>query len=47
MDIFLFAAQLLGLIMFLVGVEVASQMQVKMLKKKNENYKLPFTTEIL
>ena len=34
MDIFLFAVQLLGLIMFLVDVEVASQMQVKMLKEK-------------
>ena len=43
MDISLFAAQLPGLVMFLVDVEVASQMLVKMLqerrrrKKKNIN----------
>ena len=34
MDICLFAAQLLGLVMFLVDVEVASQMLVKMLQEK-------------
>ena len=34
MDICLFAALLLGLVMFLVDVEVASQMQVKMLQEK-------------
>lgn len=34
MDIYLFAAQLLGLVMFLVDVEVASQMLVKMLQEK-------------
>jgi len=36
MDIFLFAAQLLDLIMFLVCVEEASQMQVKMLRKNKQ-----------
>ena len=34
MDIYLFAAQLLGLVTFLVDVEVASQMLVKMLQEK-------------
>lgn len=38
-DIFLFAAQLLDLIMFLVCVEEASQMQVKMLRT-NQSQKL-------
>ena len=49
MDICLFAAQLLGLVMFLVDVEVASQMQVKMLQerrwqKKKETEKLRTAT---
>ena len=45
-DIFLFAVQLLDLIMFLVCVEEASQMQVKMLRKnqsqKSDLYKLNY-----
>ena len=39
MDIYLFAAQLLGLVMFLVDVEEASQMLVKMLQERRRQKK--------
>jgi len=39
MDIFLSAAQLLDLVMFLVCAEEASQMQVKKLRKNIEIWK--------
>lgn len=45
MDICLFAAQLLGLVMFLVDVEVASQMLVKMLQEKKMTKKKIIITE--